>query len=103
MKITTSVPAGRLGFDPRRAKRDFSLRQGFQTSCGAHPVSYSLGVGGSFPGVKRPGREADFSPPSSTEFKNTWSYTLIPPYMFMDPLEDLVVDGRIILEWILGN
>jgi hypothetical protein len=24
-------------------------------------------------GVKRPGREADHSPPSSSEFKNAWS------------------------------
>jgi hypothetical protein len=29
--------------------------------------------------VKRPGREADHSPPSSTEVKNAWSYTLTPP------------------------
>jgi hypothetical protein len=27
------------------------------------------------PGVKRPGREADHSPASSIEFKNTWCYT----------------------------
>jgi hypothetical protein len=26
---------------------------------GAHPASYPKGTGGSFPGVKRPGREAD--------------------------------------------
>jgi hypothetical protein len=26
------------------------------------------------PGVKWPGREADHSPPSSTEVKNAWSY-----------------------------
>jgi hypothetical protein len=30
-------------------------------------------------GVKRPGREADHSPPSSAEVKNAWSYTSIPP------------------------
>jgi hypothetical protein len=29
--------------------------------------------------VKRPDREADHSPPSSTEVKNEWSYTFIPP------------------------
>jgi hypothetical protein len=28
-------------------------------------------------GVKRPGREADHSPPSSAEAKNAWSYTSI--------------------------
>jgi hypothetical protein len=31
------------------------------------------------PGVKRPGREADHSPPSSAEFKNAWSYNSTPP------------------------
>jgi hypothetical protein len=30
------------------------------------------------PGVKRPGRVADHSPPSSAEVKNTWSYTSTP-------------------------
>jgi hypothetical protein len=30
-------------------------------------------------GVKRPGREADNSPPSSAEVKNGWSYTSTPP------------------------
>jgi hypothetical protein len=30
-------------------------------------------------GVKRPGREGDHSPPSSTEVKNVWSYTSSPP------------------------
>jgi hypothetical protein len=30
-------------------------------------------------GVKRPGREADHSLPSSAEVKNVWSYTSTPP------------------------
>jgi hypothetical protein len=30
-------------------------------------------------GAKRPGREADHSPPSSAEVKNAWSYTTTPP------------------------
>jgi hypothetical protein len=30
-------------------------------------------------GVKRPGREADHSPPSSAEVKNAWNYTSNPP------------------------
>jgi hypothetical protein len=29
--------------------------------------------------VKRPGREADHSPPSSVELKNAWGYTSTPP------------------------
>jgi hypothetical protein len=30
-------------------------------------------------GIKRPGREADHSPPSSSEVKNSWNYTSTPP------------------------
>jgi hypothetical protein len=33
-------------------------------------------------GVKRPGREADHSPPSSAEVKNAWSYTPTSPVCF---------------------
>jgi hypothetical protein len=33
--------------------------------------------------VKRPGREADHSPPTSAEVKNAWSYTSTPKYAFM--------------------
>jgi hypothetical protein len=35
------------------------------------------------PGVKRTGREADHSPPTSDEVKKMWIYTSTPPYAFM--------------------
>jgi hypothetical protein len=35
------------------------------------------------PGVKRPGREVDHSPPASSEVKKMWIYTSTPPYAFM--------------------
>jgi hypothetical protein len=35
------------------------------------------------PGVKRPGREADYSPPANIQVKKTWVYTSTPPYVFM--------------------
>jgi hypothetical protein len=35
------------------------------------------------PGVKRPWREADDLPPTSTEVKNTWIYTTTPPHVFV--------------------
>jgi hypothetical protein len=38
-----------------------------------------MGTRGSLPGVKRPGREADHSSPSSAKVKNAWSYTSTPP------------------------
>jgi hypothetical protein len=33
---------------------------------------YPMGTAGSLPGVKRPAREADHLPPTSTEVKKTW-------------------------------
>jgi hypothetical protein len=35
------------------------------------------------PGVKRPGREADHSPPTSAELKKIWIYTATPTYVFV--------------------
>jgi hypothetical protein len=35
------------------------------------------------PGVKRAGREADHSPPTSNEVKKMWIYTSTPPFAFM--------------------
>jgi hypothetical protein len=59
---------------------NFSLHYCVRIGSGTHPVFFPMGAGGSFPGgVKRPGREADHSPPSSAEVKNAWSYTSTPP------------------------
>jgi hypothetical protein len=47
---------------------DFSSSPCVQNGSGAHPASYPMGTGGSFPvGKARPGRDADHSPPSSAE------------------------------------
>jgi hypothetical protein len=44
---------------------------GVQTGSGAHPVSYTMGTGGPFPGGKaRPKRDADHLPPSSADVVN---------------------------------
>jgi hypothetical protein len=48
---------------------NFSLHHRVQNGSGVHPASYPMGTRGSFPGVKRPGRESDHSPPSSAEVK----------------------------------
>jgi hypothetical protein len=62
---------------------NFSLHQPFQTGSVAHLSSYPM-VPGFLPlGVKRPGREAGHSPPSSAEVKNAWSYLSTPQYAFM--------------------
>jgi hypothetical protein len=48
---------------------NFSLHYRVQNGSGAHQASYPVGKRGSFPGIKRSGREADHSPPSSVEVK----------------------------------
>jgi hypothetical protein len=54
-----------------------------RTGSKVHPVSYPMCTGGSFPGVKRPGCEADHSPSTSAEVKKMWICTSTPPYAFM--------------------
>jgi hypothetical protein len=53
------------------------------SSSGVHPTSYKMGTEGSFPGLKRQGREADHSPPTSAEVKKMWIYTSTPLYVFI--------------------
>ena len=61
-----SLRAGRSGVGiPVEAI--FSAR--VQTGPGAHPASYTMGTGSSFPGVKRPGSGVDHLPPSRAEDK----------------------------------
>jgi hypothetical protein len=58
---------------------NFSLHHRVETDCGAHPASFPLKPGAVSLEVKRPGREADHSHPSSAEVKNAGGYTSIPP------------------------
>jgi hypothetical protein len=41
------------------------------------PIQWVLGI--LSPAVRRPGRDAHHSPPTSAEVKKTWSYTSTPP------------------------
>jgi hypothetical protein len=63
--------------------RNFSLRHRVKTGSGGQLAPYPMGKWAVCSGIKRPKREADNSPPSSAEVKNAWSYTSIPPYVFM--------------------
>jgi hypothetical protein len=65
-----------------QARNDFTLHHNVQTGSGAHPASYPMSTGVLSWGVKWPGREANHSPPSSTETKNVWSYTSTPTYVW---------------------
>jgi hypothetical protein len=59
------------------------LLETVQTGSGVHPTSYKIGTGGSFPGVKRQGREANHSPPTSAEVKKMWIYRSTLLFVFM--------------------
>ena len=45
-----------------------TIVQHVKTGPGAHPASYTVGIG-SFPGVKRPGRDTDHPPPLAPRLK----------------------------------
>jgi hypothetical protein len=62
---------------------NLSLHHCVQNCSGAHRASCPMGTRGSFPGVKRPGREADQSLHLVLRSKNEWSYTSTPQYTFM--------------------
>jgi hypothetical protein len=70
--------AGRPRFRSSRLGRVKNFLHVVQTGFVVHPTSYVMGWG-----VKRPGREADHSPPASSEIKKMWIYTPTPPYAFM--------------------
>ena len=57
-----------------RCGRDFPH---VQTGPGAHLAACAMGTG-SFPGVKRPGRDADPSPPSSARSRKSRAIPLLP-------------------------
>jgi hypothetical protein len=61
--IATGYGLDGLGIESRWGARFFAH---VQTGPGVHPASCTMGTGSS-PGVKRPGRDADHTPPSSAE------------------------------------
>jgi hypothetical protein len=54
---------------PAQAK-DFSVSLHVQSSSGAHPASYPLGTGSSFPRCKAAGHKYDHSPSSNAKVKS---------------------------------
>jgi len=58
--------------------RIFPLLHHIQVGSDAHPASYPMGTGGSYPGVKRLGCEADHSPPFSAKVKMRGAVSPLP-------------------------
>jgi hypothetical protein len=63
--------------------QEFSLLQIVQTVSGFTQCPIKWIREALSPGIKRPGREADYSPPGSAEVKKMWIYTSTPLYAFM--------------------
>ena len=63
------------GIESRAGTRNFSLLQNVNIDSGAHPHTCSMGIEDSILGIKRPGREGDYSPSNSAEVKNEFSYS----------------------------
>jgi hypothetical protein len=92
-------------------KDKFFLSKTAQTGSGAHPASYSVATGVNFRVVKWQGREADHSPLSNVEVKDSSRYTASPLYALVwtgrpSPCynngtyrHDLVCTVRCILFW----
>jgi hypothetical protein len=60
--------------------QEFSLLHVIQISSGDHTASYPMVVAGLFSRVKRPGREADNSPPTSAEAKKKCASVHLVPH-----------------------
>jgi hypothetical protein len=69
---------GVLGFDFRRGLGIFLFTTAFRMGLGPTQPPIQWIPGALSLEVKRPGREADHSLPSSAEVKNAWSYTSTP-------------------------
>jgi hypothetical protein len=86
VSIATRLRAGRSGFDPREGQGRVCFFFSFApTSRPAlrptqPPIRWVTST--LSPWVKRPGHEADHSPPSNAKSKNAWSYTSTPQYVF---------------------
>jgi hypothetical protein len=77
LSLTTDRTAGVRS--PTEAE-NFSNSFCVQTGSGAHPASYTVGTGASFPrGKARPGRDANHTPPSIVEVKKDLELHLLSP------------------------
>jgi hypothetical protein len=74
-------PRGR-SLSPGRVK-NFLFSMSFRPTLGSTQPPIHWVPGALSPGVKRPEREADHSPPASAEVKKTLIYTSTLPYAFM--------------------
>jgi hypothetical protein len=81
--VVTRLQDGRPCFDIHQVYGFVLFATTCRLSLGTTQPSLQWIPGAISPGVKQPGREANNSPRSSVEIKNTLSYTSTSPYAFM--------------------
>jgi hypothetical protein len=89
------------GFDSWQG-RGSSLHNG-HTGPGVHPVSSHCVPGTLYPGVKRPAREADHSPPSSAEVKNGGAIPPLPHVFLIKHRDDISGMLRLVVYRCFGG
>jgi hypothetical protein len=93
----------------------YGIAWGFSLLSGTYPTSCPVGTGGSFRGIKRPGCEANHSPPTNAEVRKCWSLyihftichfagnSVLDVLMFINPTEPTSVHCTDPLEFVCGQ
>jgi hypothetical protein len=71
------------GFDIRQDQNTSLLPTAFKQFIGTAQLPTEVAHAPPSPEIKRPGRECDYTFPSSAEVKNVWISTLIPSYIYI--------------------
>jgi hypothetical protein len=83
VSIVTRLLARRPGFNFWKGKEFFLLDTASRPALEPTQPPIQWVPGALSQGLRRPGHEADHSPPLNAEVKNAWSYTSTLPYVFM--------------------
>jgi hypothetical protein len=81
VSVETRVQTGQSGFNFRQEQGFFPLRHRVLTGSRVQLETYPCITVVLSAGVKRPGRGAVHSPPTSVEVKNAWNCTSTTPYV----------------------
>jgi hypothetical protein len=79
--VVTRVGTGRSHVRITAGSKYFSILHNVHSGSGALPVSYSIGIGESFPGLRRPEREVYHSLLFSVKVKNEYTSYLESRYI----------------------
>jgi hypothetical protein len=82
--VVTGLQAGRPGVRIPSGAKDFVVYQPSKPAVASSQTFNSMGTGVVYPGVKRPGRDVDHSPPFSVPWLTmSGTVSLLPLYVLM--------------------